>query len=356
MRHAKRTLFLAALIAMVGVSAGAMAAAVASSISPNSGSAASLPGPTLKIATITGTDMETALVIQLRKGATTLVLTKVGDNSQAGPPIVPATELYVTVPSAAIAGVYYLWIDGVQQGALGPPIIGIPYEFKRENNNLQIAVKMTLKARADIQWATQDNAGTPILTGSTAPAGIVGRDDANVAHAEGSFDLFTWIVRDDDLSGPLVVAPPVPPSVSAYYIDIGATYLSSDAANGAKALFIRNVSKTNNTVDLSAIATNTTNWTASVVGPVVATPNTFRLTCTPSLINGGAGAVTAQFLTPAPSKNIVTDLPVSTGVAPFGPTTALASLVLTMQTPAAVTTGNAGTDVETSTVQITATP
>lgn len=323
MRNAKRTLFLAALIAMVGVSAGVMALDTYVSISPNTGSIDDIPTAHKKILTISGTNLNLvtggARLLNIGDGTTVVGLNNVG--LSAG-----NDEKYVTINSTTKAGRYKLQVDigaGFVDALTVPanPLSVIVFTLVKENNNLQVQVKMTLQARADICWA--------LGTGGLA-APIANADDAAVPFIEGDIKLFTWVVRDGNLSDPIAA------TASNYFIDLNGTYSSSDNQNGNKSLLIRNISKTGNAISLSAMATDTVNW--KLAGAV--TTDKFSLSCNPDL----AGAVPLSHV----SAVVLPSLAKSTIATPV-----TTSLVLTMSTPPDVTAG-AGA-VQTSTVQFTAT-
>jgi len=339
-------MFLAALIAVVGMSASVMAAAsfAGGTISPNSGSLSDVLSGNSKVATITGTGLVTADVpagsLQLKRASapnTVVALTIVGFNA-AG------TEVYVTIADATggNAGVYNLEFDPDGAGvAPFAAVAGITYELRRENNNLQVKVRMTLKARADITFA----AGTGNV--GTGVGGVDGFDDNSTSYAADNITAFQWIVRDADLSTAIVAGG------AGYNIDISVggvpSYISSDPANGNKLISIKNVSKTNNTVDLYAQATDaypaapvnaSDRWT--LVAAVGAPANQFSL----------AAAFSGPLGTSGPLSHVAPVTPNKDNLA----INTVTNLVLTVVPPSAIAAPVVAGIQYTSTVQITAVP
>lgn len=335
MKQMKQTIFLLALIAMLGISGSALAAAsfAGGTISPTSGSLADVLTGNSKVATITGTGLTAANVpagsLQLHRTTAPLnvvALTIVG-YSAAG------DEVYVTIANAAggNAGVYNVEFDPPGAPVLFSALAGITYELRRDNNNLQVIVKMTMKKRADITWAGGSGNGAIAV-------GMVNKDDsaAGTSFAADNIAAFTWIVRDDDLSTGTYNS-----GGTGYAIDVsnGATpfYQSSDNANGNKILRLKNVSKTNNSVDLYAQATDAVSaggkWTLVQVAP---TSDTFSLSAKFDV----AAAVLLTHQSPAVASKAA--------LAVNGTT----DIVLTLIPPATVTVA-AGNQF-TTTVQITA--
>ncbi|HYG76758.1 MAG TPA: hypothetical protein VEK08_17275 [Planctomycetota bacterium] len=327
----RKILIAAMMLTIMGAASSAMAGTTYTGISPNSGSMNNIGGPAgtdLKVATITGTNLNAVVAVQMQHQndaaeiVTCTIVSVKADN----------TELYITITADATpkAGFYNVRAD-IGGGFVNT---GQTYEMKRENNNLQVLVKMTLKARADITW----DAGTGNTT--TGVAALDGEDDMGVSFAADSIAAFTWIVRDGDISPAFVVGG------AGYAVDLSTagapSYSSNDTANGTKVLRIQNVSRTRNPVDLFALATdaaNATNTARWTLGGAVGT-NQFTLE------GSWGGGAFANLATTAPVAPQVDNLALN----------ATTLLVLRMVAPDAIAAPVIAGEQYTSTVQITAVP
>jgi hypothetical protein len=252
-------------------------------VSPNSGTA---NGGTTVV--ITGTNFN--------NGAATAVT--IGGTAATSYTVVDNFTINAVVPAHATGNVTISVTNGT---GTGTSTLANGYTYTSGNVNVQVSVVLTIPKRADIQWGN----GTSV-------------DDAGIDHtlAANRITNYTWIVKDSSLGG---------------NTDVNTIYQSNDATNN-KTLNISNVSPTNSTNTITAIATNTAAWTIGAA----AAANTFRLRAG---MNGGAlvtlSAVPAT-LTNSLSKG--TDQ----------------ALVLEMATPTSIAAAAAGV-AQTSTVTLVST-
>lgn len=255
------------------------AAPTVSAVAPNAGSING--GQTV---VITGTNFDNPNVTAVRFGGTVAPTFTIASG----------TTIFAVTPAHAAGAVSVDVNNGTVSG------VNAFYTYTNNNTNLQVAVRVTIPKRADIQWGN----GTTV-------------DDASVNHTQASqrTTAYTWIVKDSTLGAAA---------------DVATTYLSNDATNN-KTIFIENVSPTNSTQTLAATATNSLNWT------LAATPGTdaFRL-------RARLGAGTLQTLS-ATAVNLTTNLSKTTAQ----------ELVLEYSSPTAINNG-AGVPQQ-STVTLTST-
>ncbi len=212
--------------------------------------------------------------------------------------VIDDATISAVVPAHTVGNVTISVTNGA---GIGTSTLANGYTYTNGNVNVQVSVVLTIPKRSDIQWGN----GTSV-------------DDAGVDHTVGANRItnYMWIVKDSSLG------------VNA---DVNTVYQSNDALNN-KVINLSNISPTNATNTINAIATNTASWTIGAA----AGANTFRLRA--SL--GGAA-------------------PVALSAAPTVLTNALVkgtdqALVLEMATPTSITAAAAGV-AQTSTVTLVST-
>ena len=180
------------------------------SILPNAG--INTGGQTM---TITGTNFNNPIATAVNFGGTVAVsFTVIND-----------TTILAVTPFAASGAVSVNVTN-----ASGTNIANALYTFTSTNVALQIAITVTIPKSPDIQWG----GGTSL-------------DDLGVDHTAPAQSItpYVWIVKDNSLGANL---------------DVNVAYLSNDTTN-AKTIMLENVTKTNSTETITAVASDTAKWT-----------------------------------------------------------------------------------------------
>jgi hypothetical protein len=251
-------------------------------MSPNSGTIAGG-----QVIVITGTNLNTPAVTSVTFGGTA------GTNIV----VISNTQLQVTTPAKA-AGVVTVIVNNGSPSVANPPATN--YTFTNANTTLQVTVRITIPKRADLEW------------GATTSA-----DDLGTAHAN-TISAFVWIVNDAALGA---------------FADVASTYTTTVAPN-VKTLSVSNVSKTNAVLSISAMATDTLNWTNNGAGG----PGVDQFRVRTSL---GATPLT---ITPTTAVALVNNLTVG----------APQAFAIEIQTPTSIAAASAAVT-QTTTVTLTAT-
>lgn len=262
--QAKSAVKIVALLLVCVLSSSAFAAApTLSAISPSTGTIAG--GQTV---TIIGTNFQTGNVTSITFGGT----------AATGIVLISDTKLTCTVPAHAVGAVSVILTNTLSNGA------NTAYTYTSSNTTLQVNVRVTIPKRAEIQWGagTTNDDGTPVVNHTISPDQIT---------------PYTWIVKD--------------PAIGGNNVDVGTSYLSNDSTN-AKTINVSNVSKTNATLTIAAVATNTAGWTIGTPGAVnifaiaasMNTPTLTPLTAAPAnltvaLLPGVDQPLIIQFTTPS---------------------------------------------------------
>lgn len=222
------------LVCVSSASAFAAGAPTLTSVSPFTGSTAG--GLTV---TLTGTNFNSPNVTSVTFGGTPATALT----------IISSTSMTVAIPAHASGIVSVILTNG--SGSNGP---NAAFTYDIVNTQVQVTVRVTIPNRADIQWGN----GTSV-------------DDLGINHTlpADRISAYSWTVQDADQGANLS------PSL---------IYLTNDSANGTKTINISNVSLTNDSVTLTAMATNTAAWQLSPAAGV----NAFRMRAK----LGGAGFVT----------------------------------------------------------------
>jgi hypothetical protein len=157
------------------------------------------------------------------------------------------------------------------------------FTYTSPNQNVQIAVTVTVNKQANIQWgAGTSNDDTPAVRALTILP-------------------FTWIVKDPQFG-------------AANQVTTGTTYFSNDATNN-KTITISNVSKTNSSETITAITSDSANWKAAAAPAanvfevqasidggttyqVLGTDTATAVTLTNNLVKGTDQTLVFQFSTP----------------------------------------------------------
>jgi hypothetical protein len=228
---------------LLSIAAAVRAAApTVTAVTPNSGS--DLGGT---IVTITGTNFNNPAALSVTFGGSpATAFTVIND-----------TTISATTPWHAPGAVSVVVNNGATNAA------NTLYTYSSVNPAIQVVAKVTLPKHAELQWG----AGTTI-------------DDAGVDHtlAGQTISAYTWVVKD---------------AAGSANVDLGQVYLSTGAGN-SKTINVANTSKSNATQTVTAIATNTANWTIGGAAGV----NIFRLRA-----SMGAGPLTTLSAAPAQLTN-----------------------------------------------------